>query len=83
MKYLRTLKGVLLAAVIAPAGDMVMLVSEPGPGYWDSDRDECEVLLGAHGATPPPSSGPYHERMPGAQGERKWGTIGRDGFHTH
>ena len=28
-------------------GDMVMLVSEPGPGYWDSDRDECEVLLGS------------------------------------
>ena len=29
------------------AGDMVMLVSEPGPGYWDSDRHECEVLLGS------------------------------------
>jgi hypothetical protein len=29
------------------AGDMVMLVSEPGPGYWNSNRDECEVLLGA------------------------------------
>ncbi len=29
------------------AGDMVMLVSEPGPGAWDSSRDECEVLLGS------------------------------------
>jgi len=28
-------------------GEVVMLVNEPGPGYWDSDRTECEVILGA------------------------------------
>jgi hypothetical protein len=27
-------------------GEMVMLVSEPGPSAWDSGLTECEVLLG-------------------------------------
>jgi len=27
-------------------GDMVMLVSEPGPSVWFGDRTDCEVLLG-------------------------------------
>lgn len=28
-------------------GDVVMLVSEPGPSAWDGDRTDCEVLLGS------------------------------------